>query len=151
MRLALVTLVGLFGSQAARVVVAATTAATTSRPADTSPGRASRTATARRTCAPATASACPADQVAPIRVNWTIDGQAPTAALCANQPDWYLDFNDTYQQGFGFAPVPCMAGVFSVDKMPTRYFMVEMGVENGQSLASGQFDDQGHVLFDVSL
>jgi len=91
------------------------------------------------------------DEVKPIRVNWTVNGGPASEAVCANGPDFFLDFNDTYQSGFGFAPVPCQSGVFSVDKMPARYFQVEIGVENAQALGSGPFDSDGHISFDVSL
>src|SRR5262249_47345502 len=91
-------------------------------------------------------------EVMSIHISWTVNGQAPSDAACANGPDWFVDFSDGFSGGgFGFAPVPCKAGVFSVDKLPNRYVDVDLGVDGAQTLGSGTFDAEGRVSFDVSL
>lgn len=74
----------------------------------------------------------PASQLRMVRVTWTIRGQAANATTCASTPDFYIQFDgSTVQDSFGFAPVPCQEGVFSIDKLPTRFGQVELGVEGG--------------------
>src|SRR5690349_18192350 len=65
----------------------------------------------------------PSDEVRPVRVTWTIDGQAPTATSCGTNT-LEVDFQASSSfdgGGFGFAPVPCPPGVFNVDKLPSIY------------------------------
>lgn len=88
-------------------------------------------------------------QVRSIRVMWTIKGQAASATTCAATPNFYILFasadpNDLY----GYEPVPCPAGVFSIDKLPTRYVSVEMGVDGGFS-QDAQINAQGQATFDL--
>jgi hypothetical protein len=88
-------------------------------------------------------------QVRSIRVMWTIKGQPAGAASCALTPNFYILFaspdpNDLY----GYEPVPCAAGVFSIDKLPSRYVSVEMGVDGGFS-QDAQINAQGQATFDL--
>lgn len=69
-----------------------------------------------------------------LTVTWTIRGAAADETSCAAHPDLFLhflgrDFNDT----IGFAPVPCRIGQFYIDKLPTRFREVELGVDGGAS------------------
>jgi hypothetical protein len=65
-----------------------------------------------------------------VKVDWTIDGAAPASTACADHPDLYLQFDGfEYGDAIRFAPVACTEGSFFVDKLPTRYQQVEMGVE----------------------
>ena len=93
----------------------------------------------------------PSSDVRSIRVNWTINGGPASAAACMTAPDFYLQFDGQFNDGVGFAPVPCQAGVFSVDKMPSRFQAVEVGIDNGGSLGDSVFDQTGQVSFDVTL
>ena len=69
-----------------------------------------------------------AGDVRAVRVTWTISHQAASATTCASNPDLEVDFDPDTSAGFiggiGFAPVPCAAGLFNVDKMPTLYTSV---------------------------
>lgn len=67
-----------------------------------------------------------------IEATWTIRGAAATTTTCGTHPDLYISFigNDSGDT-LGFAPVPCMNGQFIVDKLPTRFRQVELGVEGG--------------------
>jgi hypothetical protein len=84
-----------------------------------------------------------------VRVTWTIRGQAPTMTSCSTSPNFYIlfashDFNDSY----GYEPVPCASGVFSVDKLPTKYYAVEIGVD-GRFSQEAVFDSQGQATLDL--
>ena len=91
-----------------------------------------------------------ASDVRAIRVTWTIRGQPASAATCGTSPNFYIlfashDFNDSY----GYEPVPCVSGVFSVDKLPTKYYSVEIGAD-GRFSQEAVFDSQGHASFDLT-
>ena len=85
-----------------------------------------------------------------VRVSWTIRGQAASATSCAATPNFYILFatNDPGDV-YGYEPVPCASGVFTVDKLPTRYITVEMGVDGGFS-QQAVFDSQSHATFDLT-
>ena len=73
----------------------------------------------------------PAADVRMVKVTWTIRGAAANATSCAATPDFYLQFDGpTQNDTFGYTPVPCAAGQFSIDKLPTRFDQVELGVDN---------------------
>jgi hypothetical protein len=91
----------------------------------------------------------PASEVRSARITWTIRGMPASETLCAQTPNFYLLFagnqlNDT----FGYEPVPCKAGLFTIDKLPRRFVSVEIGVENGISEVTA-FDAQGNASFDL--
>lgn len=86
-----------------------------------------------------------------VRITWTVRGQPASATSCGNSQDLYLMFfgfsqNDT----FGYQPVPCDAGLFTIDKLPTRYTSVEIGNSGGVAQEK-VFDSQGNVAFDLAL
>jgi hypothetical protein len=91
----------------------------------------------------------PASEVRSIRVTWTIRGQAASDATCAGTPNFYVMFaSSQVNDFFGFEPVPCKSGVFSVDKMPRRFTSVEIGVDHGFSDVKA-FDANGNAAFDL--
>ena len=81
-------------------------------------------------------------------------GSAANATSCTSIPDLYLQFYDSPDDGVGFAPVPCAEGNFSVDKMPTRFTNVEVGISVDESdsgdLGDGTFNGSGQVMFDLA-
>jgi hypothetical protein len=92
----------------------------------------------------------PSSEVRATRTVWTIRGQTANATTCASTPDLYIVFgsfdpNDTY----GYEPVPCAAGVFSVDKLPKRFTSVELGVVSRSTSEMAVFDSQGHAAVDL--
>ncbi len=96
-----------------------------------------------------TSECLPASEVRPARVTWTIRGAPASDATCAPTPTFYVMFagsgiNDT----FGYAPVPCKAGLFTVDKLPVRFLSVEIGVDNGFADAQA-LDANGNAAFDL--
>lgn len=90
-----------------------------------------------------------ASAVRAVRVTWTIRGAPASDTTCAQTPSFYVlfsspDVNDTY----GYEPVPCKAGLFSVDKLPTRFNAVELGVEN-RFAETAAFDANGNAALDL--
>ncbi|HUS30605.1 MAG TPA: hypothetical protein VMZ53_18980, partial [Kofleriaceae bacterium] len=61
-----------------------------------------------------------------IHVNWTVKGQVPSDASCSHSPSLSITFGDPLGDLFGFAPVPCKAGRYTIDKFPTRFDRVEL-------------------------
>jgi len=92
------------------------------------------------------------DEVVSARVTWTLDGQPPTAATCPH--DLRIGFiigSGRYESEFGFAPVPCPEGVFSVDKLPS-FRQVELGFDVAGDFSRAEFADANGgntVAFDL--
>ena len=58
-----------------------------------------------------------------------VDGQAArsrTPRRCSAAPKLDITFSTSDSDEFGFSPVPCDAGKFTIDKMPMRYTMVNL-------------------------
>jgi hypothetical protein len=93
------------------------------------------------------------DSVRVIHVVWTLDQQAASATSCATAPTpLELSFADQFGGStFGFAPVPCVEGKFTIDKMPTIYTDVALGPEYGAGTggATGKFDATGTATLDL--
>jgi len=62
-----------------------------------------------------------ASLVRTVRTTWTLRGDAASEASCASAPDLAITFTNASDEMFGFAPVPCRAGKFTVDKLPWRF------------------------------
>ncbi|MBL9015689.1 MAG: hypothetical protein JNL83_16010 [Myxococcales bacterium] len=77
-------------------------------------------------------SCAPPTDIRQVDVTWTINGAAASVMTCGAHPDLYLSFigNDSGDT-LGFSPVPCRLGQFTIDKLPTRFRQVELGVEGG--------------------
>jgi hypothetical protein len=77
-----------------------------------------------------TGECLPRASVRRVTVHWTVNGVAAAATSCATHPDLYLQFDGAdYGDTFRFAPVPCSEGQFFIDKLPSRYLQVELGVQ----------------------
>ena len=90
-----------------------------------------------------------------IHVTWTISGQPASTSTCSSFPNLDITFTgngkDGYEQ-FGFAPVPCMEGKFTVDKMPKRYTTVALEPDCLCKTAdSSAFDATGSATLDLSF
>lgn len=91
-----------------------------------------------------------ASSVRIIHVNWTVKGQVASDATCIGAPKLDMTFADIYVEQFGFTPVPCNAGRFTVDKMPTRYISAQLSRAGDYSGgAYGSFDATGNVMLDL--
>lgn len=83
------------------------------------------------------------------RTTWTIGGDPPDLGNCQGFT-LYIQFLSTLDQDdFGFSPVPCETGVFTVDKLPNRYRSVEVGVEGGGEFDSASFDGEGNATLNL--
>lgn len=90
------------------------------------------------------------NNVRSVRVTWTIRGMPATSFTCSASPNFYVMFSSPERSDtYGYEPVPCPSGVFSVDKLPTRFNAVEIGIDGGYSEAT-TFDAQGHAMFDLA-
>lgn len=94
-------------------------------------------------------------QVQIIHVSWTINGQPASTTSCASNPNLDITFFGNSADGsdqFGFAPVPCMEGKFTVDKMPKRYTQVSLEPNClCKTAASDVFDSTGSAMLDLSF
>jgi hypothetical protein len=85
-----------------------------------------------------------------IHVNWTVNDVAASSTSCTNAPDLAVTFSDVQGYQFGFAPVPCQAGRYTIDKMPTHYTRVQLSRAGEYSGgASGDFDATGNITLDL--
>jgi hypothetical protein len=94
----------------------------------------------------------PASSVRAVRTSWTILGQPASSTSCASTPTFYLMFYG-FDPGdaFGYSPVPCEAGLFTIDKLPTRFLSVEIGVMgNARITMEKPIDANGNVVFDLT-
>ncbi len=90
----------------------------------------------------------PASDIRTLHVTWTVNGAAANATSCAPSPDLELDFISDFDDAFGFAPVPCMEGAFTIDRIPTRFIQVELG-PNGDPSQAQLVDSNDTVTFDL--
>jgi hypothetical protein len=91
----------------------------------------------------------PPSQVWAVHLTWTVQGAPADATTCASHPDLFVDFIDDSQDRFGFAPVPCVEGRFNVDKLPVRFDMTELGVEDSHMGTTMEIDATGAAVFDL--
>ena len=90
-----------------------------------------------------------ANQIWMVKVTWTIRGMPASATTCATTPSFYLQFDgQTTNDTFGYTPVPCDAGIFSIDKIPRRFFQVELGVDQ-RFTDIALIDAMGAAKFDI--
>jgi hypothetical protein len=83
-------------------------------------------------------------------VAWTIHGMPASSTSCGSTPNLHLSFRSSNGEAFGFAPVPCRNGGFSVDKLPTQYSMVELGVDGGSTTTKAAIDPEtGEALVNL--
>jgi hypothetical protein len=99
-------------------------------------------------------SCLPASQIRMVKVTWTIRGQIATATTCGMSPaltNMELIFSTgDFGTQFGYEPVPCVEGQFTIDKIPTAYSYVEMDSPAGQTLASATIQADNTAKLDLS-
>jgi hypothetical protein len=91
-----------------------------------------------------------ASEVRIVHVLWTVHDAAASATSCTNAPHLDITFYDGNADSFGFSPVPCVEGKFTVDKLPTWYTSVGLeraGDYNGGATAA--FDATGNASLDL--
>lgn len=93
----------------------------------------------------------PASQIRSIQVTWTLDGMPASAETCGASQDLEIDFHGRDGGSLGFAPVPCVAGKFSIDKLPVSFTSVRLG-SNRSHWATGELDAiTGEVALDLAF
>lgn len=91
-----------------------------------------------------------ASEVRTIHVDWTVMGQTANATSCSSSPNLEFDFPANDGSWWGWAPVPCMEGVFTIDKMPTWFDQVQISIENQNSaVIYGRFDANNTATVDL--
>jgi hypothetical protein len=94
----------------------------------------------------------PASEVRAISTTWTVDGALASSTSCSGEPRLAITFSrgtGTIEQ-WGYAPVPCKAGKFTIDKFPIRFDRVQLAGEYDYSGGDfGQFDATGTVMLDL--
>jgi hypothetical protein len=97
------------------------------------------------------AECLPASEVRLVRVTWTVRGQPASTTSCAAFPELYLLFYGVEPfDTFGFEPVPCDAGRFTIDRLPRRFIGAELGIGGGAYKLERSFDAQGNAAFDLA-
>jgi hypothetical protein len=90
-----------------------------------------------------------ANEVRPVHVTWTVQGAAPTAATCASLDPLELDFDGFDDGGVAFEPVPCIAGLFSIDKLPNDLDRVTLVSPSTQRDDTANIDANGNAALDL--
>lgn len=84
-----------------------------------------------------------------VRTIWTIDGEAASVPACMNAPKLSITFTSSTGEEFGYTPVPCEAGKFTVDKFPTRFTGVSLSRAHERGGAYGAFASDGTATLDL--
>jgi hypothetical protein len=94
----------------------------------------------------------PPEQVRAVHVMWTVAGKPASVTSCAAAPDLRIQLNraDGADRGVNWAPVPCEAGKFSVDRLPRSYDPVWLGRESGGGARDAALDrSTGEATLDL--
>jgi hypothetical protein len=85
-----------------------------------------------------------------VHATWTMQAEQASDATCTTAKYLDITFSTSSGDSFGFAPVPCNAGKYTIDKMPTRYTMVTLA-RSGDYYggASGVFDATGNAALNL--
>src|SRR5215468_6329691 len=69
------------------------------------------------------------DQIRTVHAVWTVRGQTPTLQACAAVTDLAIGFGASFGSPLSlrYSPVPCVEGMFTIDKLPVSYDHVELG------------------------
>ncbi len=91
----------------------------------------------------------PESQVRRVQVRWTIGGEAATEATCARVDPLRIDFfSDRPGDELSYEPLACTAGLFTLDKMPSRMTRVQIGGPRIIAHRSG-FPSDGQVMINL--
>jgi hypothetical protein len=93
----------------------------------------------------------PASKVRSVHVTWTLSGKPADEASCSAQPELQIKILATNNgDRVDYSPVPCVAGKFSVDVLPTSFDRAELGPERGRDgWRSGMLDAEGNATLDL--
>jgi hypothetical protein len=92
-------------------------------------------------------------QVHAVHVTWTVNGEAAGVATCSRSPNLVIEFvaddSDPIGGQLSFSPVPCSAGLYTNDKLPTKFHTVKLNGSRGWQ--SAEFDSGGDAAIDLSV
>ena len=91
----------------------------------------------------------PATSIRAVVTTWTVGGEVASVASCTGHPDLSIRFATTSGDSFGFAPVPCRNGKFTIDKLPTSYTRVELAVDGASYATSASITSTGDAMIDL--
>jgi hypothetical protein len=85
-----------------------------------------------------------------VHATWTMHDLTASDSTCTNAKYLDITFSTNGGENFGFAPVPCSAGKYTIDKLPTRYTTVTLA-RSGDYYggASGVFDSDGNATLNL--
>jgi hypothetical protein len=84
-----------------------------------------------------------------VKVTWTVGGAPASATTCASHPDLTVELGSDYVgDTVGWAPVPCAAGQFTLDKIARRFQNAAIGYGTSTSL-TGFIDANGVAAFQL--
>lgn len=97
-----------------------------------------------------TGECLPASQVRAVHTYWTVAGKTASSATCTNAPNLAITFSSGAGEQMGYTPVPCRAGLHTVDKFPTRFTSVQLAIEGDYAGGdSATFDADGNAQLDL--
>lgn len=85
-------------------------------------------------------------QVRRVQVRWTIRGAEASEATCAPVDPLTIQFAATREDNLKYEPLACAAGLFTIDKMPSRMTTVSI---TGRVSASSGIPADGQVQMDL--
>ena len=91
----------------------------------------------------------PPDEVRAVHISWTVSGAPASATSCAAAPDLVLDLRSRTGGSFGFEPVPCAEGMFTVDRLSTDYDTVQLGRASDRQLQGATIDAAGNAMLNL--
>lgn len=91
----------------------------------------------------------PAASIRAVVTTWTVGGEVASVASCTGHPDLFIHFATTNGASFGYAPVPCRNGKFTIDKLPTSYTRVELGIVGSSFGSSAPITSAGAAMIDL--
>lgn len=96
-------------------------------------------------------SACVAlDQVRAIHVSWTVSGAPANSTSCAAAPELAIEFDSATEGHLSYAPVPCIAGKYTMDLLPRSFDHVALGREDDRERIDTKVDPvTGDAMLDL--
>lgn len=89
----------------------------------------------------------PASRVREVQVRWTIRGLAASADTCAAVEPVSLQFQADPKDALKYDPIVCSAGLFTIDKLPSR--MTQVRLEGNGVGALVSIPPNGQVMADL--
>lgn len=86
-------------------------------------------------------------QVRRVQVRWTVRGEAASAATCTPIEPLGIQFLSTPKDVLKFEPLVCTAGLFTIDKMPSR--MTEVKITGARASGASGIPLSGQVQMDL--